>query len=45
LTCPRPAFDIPLDLSDILNCWNGIGTQIDGLGRIGVGDRLYNGYK
>jgi kynurenine formamidase len=30
---------------DILNCWNGIGTQIDGLGHIGVGDRYYNGYK
>jgi kynurenine formamidase len=30
---------------DILNCWNGIGTQIDGLGHIGVGERYYNGYK
>ena len=30
---------------DILNCWNGIGTQIDGLGHIGVGDRYYNGFK
>ena len=30
---------------DILNCWNGIGTQIDGLGHIGVGDRYYNGMK
>ena len=30
---------------DILNCWNGIGTQIDGLGHIGVGDRYYNGTK
>ena len=30
---------------DILNCWNGIGTQIDGLGHIGVGDRFYNGNK
>jgi len=30
---------------DILNCWNGIGTQIDGLGHIGVGDRYYNGNK
>ena len=30
---------------DILNCWNGIGTQIDGLGHIGVGDRYYNGAK
>jgi kynurenine formamidase len=30
---------------DILNCWNGIGTQLDGLGHIGVGDRYYNGYK
>jgi kynurenine formamidase len=30
---------------DILNCWNGIGTQIDGLGHIGVGDRYYNGLK
>jgi hypothetical protein len=28
---------------DILNCWNGIGTQLDGLGHIGVGDRYYNG--
>ncbi len=30
---------------DILNCWNGIGTQLDGLGHIGVGDRYYNGLK
>ena len=30
---------------DILNCWNGIGTQLDGLGHIGVGDRYYNGAK
>ncbi|MFA7281404.1 MAG: cyclase family protein [Sterolibacterium sp.] len=30
---------------DILNCWMGIGTQIDGLGHIGVGDRYYNGLK
>ncbi len=30
---------------DILNCWNGIGTQLDGLGHIGVGDRYYNGFK
>ncbi len=30
---------------DILNCWNGIGTQIDGLGHIGIGDRYYNGIK
>lgn len=30
---------------DILNCWVGIGTQLDGLGHIGVGDRYYNGYK
>ncbi len=30
---------------DILNCWNGIGTQIDGLGHIGIGDRYYNGNK
>ena len=30
---------------DILSCWNGIGTQIDGLGHIGVGDRYYNGLK
>jgi len=28
-----------------LNCWTGIGTQIDGLGHIGVGDRYYNGLK
>jgi kynurenine formamidase len=28
---------------DILNCWNGIGTQLDGLGHIGVGDRYYTG--
>lgn len=28
---------------DILNCWTGIGTQLDGLGHIGVGDRYYNG--
>jgi kynurenine formamidase len=30
---------------DILNCWNGIGTQIDGLGHIGVGNLYYNGNK
>ena len=30
---------------DILNCWNGIGTQLDGLGHIGVSDRYYNGNK
>ncbi|MDM0002393.1 cyclase family protein [Variovorax sp. J22P240] len=30
---------------DILNCWTGIGTQLDGLGHIGVGDRYYNGAK
>jgi kynurenine formamidase len=28
---------------DILNCWTGIGTQLDGLGHIGIGDRYYNG--
>ena len=26
---------------DILNCWTGIGTQLDGLGHIGVGDTYY----
>ncbi len=30
---------------DILNCWTGIGTQLDGLGHIGVSDRYYNGNK
>lgn len=30
---------------DILNCWIGIGSQIDGLGHIGVGDTYYNGNK
>ncbi len=30
---------------DILNCWTGIGTQLDGLGHIGVGERYYNGNK
>jgi hypothetical protein len=30
---------------DILHCWNGIGTQIDGLGHIGVGELYYNGNK
>ena len=30
---------------EILNCWVGIGTQLDGLGHIGVGDRYYNGLK
>jgi hypothetical protein len=30
---------------DFLNCWTGIGTQLDGLGHIGVGDRYYNGMK
>lgn len=30
---------------DILNCWIGIGSQLDGLGHIGVGDTYYNGNK
>jgi kynurenine formamidase len=30
---------------DILNCWVGIGTQLDGLGHIGISDRYYNGLK
>jgi hypothetical protein len=30
---------------DILNCWVGIGSQLDGLGHIGVGDTYYNGNK
>ena len=30
---------------DILNCWTGIGTQLDGLGHIGVSDLYYNGNK
>ena len=30
---------------DILNCWTGIGTQLDGLGHLGVDDRYYNGQK
>lgn len=30
---------------DILHCWVGIGTQLDGLGHIGVGDTYYNGNK
>jgi kynurenine formamidase len=30
---------------DILNCWTGIVTQLDGLGHIGVGDTFYNGNK
>ncbi len=30
---------------DILNCWTGIGTQLDGLGHIGVGENFYNGNK
>src|SRR5262249_16648566 len=30
---------------DILHCWVGIGTQIDGLGHIGVGDTYFNGNK
>ena len=30
---------------DILNCWTGIGTQLDGLGHIGVGNLYYNGNK
>jgi kynurenine formamidase len=30
---------------DILSCWTGIGTQLDGLGHIGVGDTYYNGLK
>lgn len=30
---------------DILNCWTGIGTQLDGLGHIGAGDTYYNGNK
>jgi hypothetical protein len=28
---------------DILNCWTGIGTQLDGLGHIGIAYRYYNG--
>lgn len=28
---------------DILNCWIGIGSQIDGLGHIGVDNVYYNG--
>lgn len=30
---------------DILNCWTGIGTQLDGLGHIGQGERYFNGNK
>ncbi len=30
---------------DILNCWVGIGSQLDGLGHIGVGDTYFNGNK
>jgi len=30
---------------DILNCWVGIGSQLDGLGHIGVGDTYFNGIK
>ncbi len=30
---------------DILNCWVGIGSQIDGLGHIGVSDTYFNGNK
>lgn len=30
---------------DILNCWVGIGSQLDGLGHIGVGNTYYNGNK
>ncbi|MFA7503611.1 MAG: cyclase family protein [Burkholderiaceae bacterium] len=30
---------------DILNCWIGIGSQIDGLGHIGIGNTYYNGFK
>jgi kynurenine formamidase len=30
---------------DILQTWLGIGTQIDGLGHIGIGDQYYNGFK
>lgn len=28
---------------DLLNCWNGIGSQIDGLGHIGIDNVYYNG--
>lgn len=28
---------------DILDCWTGVGTQIDGLGHIGVDNVYYNG--
>lgn len=30
---------------DILECWVGIGTQIDGLGHIGIDGVYYNGHK
>lgn len=30
---------------DILECWVGIGTQLDGLGHIGVDNVYYNGHK
>jgi kynurenine formamidase len=30
---------------DILNCWVGIGTQLDGLGHIGIDNVYYNGHK
>ncbi|ARU05593.1 polyketide cyclase [Comamonas serinivorans] len=30
---------------DMLNCWNGVGTQLDGLGHIGIGEHYYNGHK
>ena len=29
---------------DILNCWVGIGSQLDGLGHIGVDNVYYNGH-
>ena len=30
---------------DILNCWVGIGSQLDGLGHLGIDNVYYNGHK
>ena len=30
---------------DILNCWVGIGSQLDGLGHVGIDNVFYNGHK
>ena len=42
---PNPAAPTVSGHDDLLNCWNGIGTQIDGLGHAGISGFFYNGNK